>query len=101
MQEVTGLSLIVNPEQSVANEIYMLLKMPGLLRRESFARGQFEIVELKVDQNSVLNGLALNQLPGTVKCKALVCAIVMAVRAYIVDAFKSWFAVVFAIRAAI
>ncbi|MBP5293958.1 MAG: Trk system potassium transporter TrkA [Clostridia bacterium] len=76
MQEVTGLSLIVNPEQSVANEIYMLLKMPGFLRRESFARGQFEIVELKVDQNSVLNGLALNQLPGTVKCKALVCAIV-------------------------
>ena len=76
MQEITGLSLIVNPEEQVANEIYMLLKMPGFMRRDSFARGQVEIVELKADSNSLLTGLALSQLAGTVKCKVLVCAIV-------------------------
>ena len=76
MQKLTGLSMIINPEQSVADEIYKLLKMPGFMRRETFARGQVEIVELKADKGSPLCGLALNQLAGTIKCKVLVCAIV-------------------------
>lgn len=75
MPEVFPLSLIVNPEKQAAIEIERLLKYPGFLRRDTFAKGQVEIVELRVEENSKLKDIALSDLPSTVGCKVLVCAV--------------------------
>ena len=48
MPEVFPLSLTVNPEKQAALEIERLLKFPGFLRRDTFAKGRVEIVELRV-----------------------------------------------------
>ena len=75
MREVFPLSLTVNPEKRAAHEIERLLKFPGFLRRESFAKGRAEIVELRIDNNSKLKNVALMDLSSVVKCRVLVCAV--------------------------
>lgn len=75
MPQVFPLSLTVNPEKKAAKEIAGLLKFPGFLRRDTFAKGKMEIVELRVDENSKLQDVALSDLPGVVKCRVLVCAV--------------------------
>ena len=47
MRDTFPLSLTINPEKQAALEIERLLKFPGFLRRESFAKGRSEIVELR------------------------------------------------------
>ncbi len=76
MQEDYGLSLTVNPERAAAKEIYRLLQFPGFLKRETFAKGRVEIVELRVPAGSLLENVALSRLQSVLGCKVLVCAIV-------------------------
>ncbi len=78
MPEIFPLSMTVNPEKQAAIEIERLLKFPGFLRRDTFAKGQVEIVELRIDENSKLCNVALSDLSSIVKCKVLVCAVLRA-----------------------
>lgn len=75
MRDMFGLSLFVNPERQTAVEIDRLLKYPGFLKRDTFAKGRVEIVELRIDANSRLCNIALNDLYNIVKCKVLVFAV--------------------------
>lgn len=75
MRDVFGLSMIVNPERQAATEIHRLLKYPGFLRRDTFAKGRTEIVELRVDAGSKLCNVQLMDLRNIVKCQVLVCAV--------------------------
>jgi len=75
MRELFGLSLAVNPEKQAALEISRLIEYPGFLKRDTFAKSRSEIVELRLDADSRLCGLALSQLPHTLHCQVLVCAV--------------------------
>ena len=75
MRNVFGLSMVINPENQAAIEIDHLLKYPGFLRRDSFAKGKTEIVELRVDAGSKLCNVRLMDLRSIVKCQVLVCAV--------------------------
>ena len=76
MSEVFALSLIINPERQAAEEIAGLLKYPGFLQRERFAKAHVEIVELKVNKGSRLVNVQLSNLPSITRSKVLVCAVV-------------------------
>lgn len=75
MRDAFGLSLAVNPEKQAATEIERLLQYPGFLKRDTFAKGRVEIVELKVEANSKLCNVALIDVYKIVKCKILVCSV--------------------------
>ena len=75
MRNVFGLSMVINPENQAATEIERLLKYPGFLRRDTFAKGRTEIVELRVDAGSKLSNVSLMDLRSIVKCQVLVCAV--------------------------
>ena len=75
MGERFGLSMAINPEGQTAEEIERLLKYPGFLRRDVFAKGRAEIVELRLDEDSKLCGLRLVDLSDIFKCRVLVCAV--------------------------
>lgn len=75
MREMFALSLTVNPERQAAEEAARLLRYPGFLKRDTFAKGRVEIVELRVDENSKLCDVALNDMNSIVKCKILVCVV--------------------------
>ena len=75
MRDVYSLSLIINPEKQAAREIERLIKYPGFLQRDTFAKSRVEIVELRVAKDSGLCDVRLLDLERTVKCKVLVCAV--------------------------
>lgn len=75
MRDTFGLSMSVNPEKRSAQEIERLLQYPGFLRRDIFARGRAEIVELRVDAASKLCNVSLIEMANIVRCRTLVCAV--------------------------
>lgn len=75
MRDMFALSLTVNPERRAAQEMERLLKYPGFLKRDTFAKGRAEIVELRVERNSLLCHVMLKDLERITKCKVLVCAV--------------------------
>ena len=75
MRDIFGLSMVINPEKQAAAEIERLLKFPGFLRRDVFAKGRTEIVELRIDKNSKLLGVRLMDMHGILKCRVLICAV--------------------------
>ena len=75
MRDTFPLSLTVNPERLAAMEIERLLKFPGFLRREFFAKGRSQIVELRIDSKSKLKDVSLIEMSSIVKCRVLVCAV--------------------------
>lgn len=76
MRSLFALSMMINPERQAAIEIERLLKYPGFLKRDTFAKGRVEIVELRVESGHKLCNTALNDLYNIVKCKILVCAVI-------------------------
>ena len=78
MQDVFPLSMTFNPEKQAAIEIERLLRFPGFLRRDTFAKGRTEIVELRIDSKSKLCNVSLIEMSSIVKCKVLVCAVLRA-----------------------
>jgi len=85
MRDTFGLSMVFNPEKHAATEIERLLKYPGFLKRDSFARGRVEIVELKIDEDSKLKDAPLYTIYSILKCRVLVCAVLRDGEAVIPD----------------
>ena len=75
MKDVFGLSMTINPEKQAAQEIAYLLQYPGFLKRDTFAKGRMEIVELRIDKTSKLCNMALSDMNSIVNCRVLVCAV--------------------------
>ena len=67
MRDIFALSMAINPEKQAATEIHRLLKYPGFLRRDTFAKGRTEIVELRIDAGSKLCNVSLIDMPNIVK----------------------------------
>lgn len=76
MRKQFALSLVVNPERQTAKEIDRLLRYPGFLKREKFANGMVEIVELRVREDSPICNKALNQMNSILHAQVLVCCVV-------------------------
>lgn len=76
MRDMFSLSLAINPERQAAQEIARLLKYPGFLKRETFAKARVEVVELKVRPNSRMINVPLMKLSSIVGTQVLVCAVI-------------------------
>ena len=75
MQGAFALSMALNPDFQAAKEISRLIRYPGFLKRDTFAKSNTEIVELKVKPDSPLKGLSLFKINQTLKCQVLICAV--------------------------
>lgn len=64
-----GLSMTINPELLAAKEIYRLLQIPAFIKRDTFAEGKAEIVELFIAEGSPLDGLRLARSEEKDKCQ--------------------------------
>ncbi|MBP3301223.1 MAG: Trk system potassium transporter TrkA [Clostridia bacterium] len=56
------LSLVINPERLVARELYNMLKLPSAARVETFSGRGLEMIELKLKNESILDGVSLIEL---------------------------------------
>ena len=67
--------MIINPELEAAREISSILSLPSTLEVSSFAHGQAEMVEFKIAEGNVLDGLAIKDLHRTISSKVLITAV--------------------------
>ena len=75
LKDELGLSMTINPERAAAREIFRLLQFPTFLRRDSFAKGRVEIVEIELREGSILNGKRMSELYRIARVTVLVCAV--------------------------
>lgn len=75
IKDELGLSMTINPELNAAREIFSLLEIPGVLRRDSFPKSRVDIVEVIPKEGSLMDGLKLVDFNRRLHCKVLVCAV--------------------------
>ncbi len=75
LQEELGLSLVINPDHAAAREISRLIRYPSALQAEVFAHGRAELIALRVEAGSPLDGLTLKNTIPHLGTKILVCAV--------------------------
>ena len=74
IRQKLGLSMIINPELEAAREIARLLRLPGALSINSFARSHAELVKFRMPEGSPLVGRSIMQLSDLLS-NVLVCAV--------------------------
>ena len=79
LQEKLGLAMIINPELESAKEAARVLALPTALDINPFAHGQAEMVNFKIPQGNILDGMALMDMskfiPTEIVNKVLICAV--------------------------
>lgn len=75
LKDELGLSMTINPEEAVANEISRILRFPAASKVESFANGKAESVEIRIAPNSPLAGLQISDFHHKFTDNVLVCAV--------------------------
>ena len=85
MRQHLGLSMSINPELLAAHELFNILKLPSAIKIESFSRRNFEMIELIVKDNFMIDGMRLMDIRNRFKAKFLVCAVQRGDKTYIPD----------------
>ena len=85
LREELGLSLTINPESAAAAEISRVLRFPSAAKVEAFAKGQAELVELRLTEANLLCGMAVRSYHSRFGTGTLLCAVRRGENVYIPD----------------
>ncbi len=85
MKQELGLSMAINPELLAARELFHTLKLPTAAKIETFSRGNFEMIELRLREDSPLLGVPLHELRSRFNAKFLICVVQRGDEVYIPD----------------
>lgn len=75
MKDELGISMIVNPEEDTANEIFNLINLPEIAKVERFAKGRVLLVEIVAEKGCALIGETLISIGKKLNSKVLICAV--------------------------
>ncbi len=75
LKEHLGINMTVNPERTAAYDTFNAFKLPSAMKVETFSRRSFEMVEFKLKNPSILDGLSLMEMRKKFPAKVLVCAV--------------------------
>ena len=70
-----GLSLSINPELICAREMDRLLKFPGAIEIDTFAKGVVELIKISVPENSFLSNVQVKSTAHFFKGKVRICTV--------------------------
>ena len=72
MKKQLDLSMAINPELLAARELLRILQMPSAVKVETFAGRSFEMVEIRLPEDSEIDGLSLRDLREKYKTNILI-----------------------------
>ena len=75
LRQQLNLSITLNPEMLVADEISNILQLPSAAKIERFSGRNIEMVEIKIPQDSSLSGLNLIKMREKYKANYLICTV--------------------------
>lgn len=70
-----GLALIINPEQTAADEIARVIKFPAAIKIDRFAKGRVEILKFRIPDGSILENMPLHNIQSALKVDVLICGV--------------------------
>ncbi len=73
LKEELGLSMSINPEMVAADEMVRLIQLPSALEVDTFAKGRVSLIGMKIPEGSILDNLAIRDLPSKVGVNSLIC----------------------------
>ncbi|MBQ7897378.1 MAG: Trk system potassium transporter TrkA [Clostridia bacterium] len=85
MKQQLSISVTLNPELSVAHEIFNLLRFPSATKIETFSERKLEIVDFHLKEGSPIAGQSLSELRRKNQAKFLVCDVVRNDEVFIPD----------------
>ena len=85
MKPHLNISMAINPELLAAKELLNSLKFPSAVKVDTFSHRAFEMIELRLKDDSVLDGLRLSELRVKYAAKFLVCVVQRGEDVYIPD----------------
>ncbi|MBR6530185.1 MAG: Trk system potassium transporter TrkA [Clostridia bacterium] len=75
MRKNLELDFAINPERLSAHDVLNILKFPSAVKIESFTRRQFEMIEIRLRDDSALSGMTLAELRAKYDAKVLVSCV--------------------------
>ncbi|MBR5521808.1 MAG: Trk system potassium transporter TrkA [Oscillospiraceae bacterium] len=75
LRQKLGMDIALNPEKATAREVFRMLQYPSFLKRDSFAQGRVELVEIKIPDDSALVGKKLMESKDILRVNALICVV--------------------------
>ena len=75
IKQSLGIDLMVNPEFEAAKQLFYMLKYPTAIKVESFSNNKFNILEVIIDNNSILKGVSLIESKNYIDFPSLVCLV--------------------------
>ena len=75
LRQQLDLSMSINPDLLTAQELLHILKLPAASKVETFSRRNFEMVELRLKEDSPLLGQKLMNLRSRFAAKFLICVV--------------------------
>lgn len=75
VRDMLGLSLSINPELICAREMDRLLKFPGAIEIDTFAKGVIELIKIIVPENSFLSNVKISSTAEYLKGKVRICTV--------------------------
>jgi len=85
MRKQLDISLAINPELLAAHELFNILKLPSAVKIETFSGRNFEMVEIRLKPDSVLDGMKVMDIRAKFNARFLICAVQRGEQAYIPD----------------
>lgn len=85
MRHKLQLSMAINPEQLMAQELYNILKIPSAFQVDYFARRNLEMIEVRLKADSPLCGKKLSKIREKQKEEFLIAAVLRAGKVIIPD----------------
>lgn len=70
-----GLSMVINPDLTTAQEIFALLRYPNVISVEKFSKGRFELAEMLIDVDCLLTSAPLHTIMSSQGFRALICTV--------------------------
>jgi len=85
MRQHLDLSLSINPDLLAAQDLFHLLKLPSAVNIEKFSRRSFEMVELRLKDDSPMLGIPLMELRKKYQENFLICLVQRGDQVYVPD----------------
>lgn len=85
MRQHLGLSMSINPELLLAQELHNLLKIPSAYKVEYFSRRNLEMIEVRLRKDSALIGKKISKIRDKEKQQFLIGAVLRDEKLYIPD----------------
>ncbi|MCR5293732.1 MAG: Trk system potassium transporter TrkA [Lachnospiraceae bacterium] len=74
-QQNFGLSMVINPELTAAQEMGRIFRFPSAISIDTFAKGRVELLTFVLGKDSILAGKPLTYIHSKLKCDVLVAVV--------------------------